>query len=50
MLEALNKRRTKKEISSEDVKTGRKFMQWYNNRLYGILDLETVETPNEAFI
>jgi len=28
----------------------KEFMDWYNNRLHGALDLENAETPNEAFI
>ena len=26
------------------------FIEWYNNRLHGALDLENAETPNEAFL
>ena len=31
-------------------KDANEFMDWYNNRLHGALDLESAETPNEAFI
>lgn len=30
-------------------KTLKQFINWYNNRLHGSLDLSTAETPNEAF-
>lgn len=31
-------------------KNANEFMNWYNNRLHGALDLDNAETPNEAFI
>ena len=31
-------------------KDAKEFMDWYNNRPHGALDLENAETPNDAFI
>lgn len=30
--------------------SSKEFMEWYNNRIHGALDLEIGETPNEAFV
>lgn len=34
----------------DKFKSGEEFMNWYNNRMHGALNLSKAETPNQAFI